>query len=178
MPNSAFTLLLFCSVGVLLPSIAASAPAAIPTATLLSEMRRAYGGDHWNHVGALQSEGKETGDGLGGAWHAVVDLHSGQYVSRWDNEVFSAAYGIDAQGRWHKGLSGIAGPNDSDEAKALAISESWLRRFGFLMSPTHATLRLLADAEENGHAGGTRYRLSIQCVAGAILARVQSREAA
>lgn len=149
MPN--MSRLLFGSVALLLPSIVTSTPAGDTTTTLLQEIRQAYGGDHWSHVGALQSEGSETSDGLSGAWYSLVDLHSGYYISRWHNKMFSTADGSDAQGRWHLGVSGVPGPYDSAEAKAVAISERWLRGFGFLMPNIQATLRPLPDAEENGH---------------------------
>ncbi|RDS83511.1 PDZ domain-containing protein [Dyella monticola] len=135
---------------VLAPGMAGSVPSSNPADSLLREMRQAYGGDHWNHVSALQSEGTETGDGLSGAWQSLAELHHGYYISRWRNEMFSAADGIDAQGRWHQGVSGMIGPYDSDEAKALAISESWLRRFGFLAVQPDASFQLLTDSEEHG----------------------------
>jgi len=135
---------------VLAPGMAASAPASNPADSLLHEIRKAYGGDHWDHVSALQSEGTETGDGLSGAWQSLVDLHHGYYISHWHNAMFSAADGIDAQGRWHQGVSGMVGPYDSDEAKALAISASWLQRFGFLAAQPDASFQLLSDSEEHG----------------------------
>lgn len=125
-------------------------PDRTATQILLCEMRQAYGGDRWNNVGALQSDGREISDGLDGAWHSLEDLHGGYFISRWDNEMFSVANGIDAQGRWHQGISGMVVPNDSDEAKAVAISASWLRRFGFLIPQTHATWQLLADGQQDG----------------------------
>lgn len=147
----AISRLLFCFAGVLLPVLASSAPVDSSVETVLHDLRQAYGGDLWNHVAAIESEGRETADGMSGAWQALVDIRSGQFISRSRNELFSTDEGFDAAGRWHLGLSGMVGPEDSDEAKAIAISESWLYRYGYLMPQLHATYRLLADAEEQGH---------------------------
>jgi hypothetical protein len=62
------TLLAMLMAGTLSPACAAPTD---DTATLLRELRQAYGGEHWNHVGALQFEGKETSDGLIGSWQGA-----------------------------------------------------------------------------------------------------------
>ncbi|MFC5741369.1 aspartyl protease family protein [Dyella tabacisoli] len=120
------------------------------TTALLREVRQAYGGDSWIHVGGLVVEGKETADGLIGESHKAVDLRNGYYSASSRNPVFAGADGFDAQGRWHQDISGLIHPLDSDEAKTVAISENWLGRFGFLHSQS-ASFRPLADGEENGH---------------------------
>lgn len=125
--------------------------AATDTHTLLREMRQAYGGARWNAVGALQADGKETADDLAGPWQMIVDLRSGQFVSRMRNEVFSSAQGTDAQGRWREDITGLVHPLDSDEARTVGVTEDWLRRFGFLEPQPSAVYRALPDAQEKGH---------------------------
>lgn len=119
--------------------------------SLLRDMRQAYGGDHWSHVGALAMQGRQTSEGLSGTFDATINLRDGHYVTHWQNEAFATDDGLDAQGRWHRGASGMVGPYDSDEAKAVAASESWLQRFGFLQPATATLFHTLPDIEENGY---------------------------
>jgi len=128
---------------------------ATPTddsAALLHDMRQAYGGERWSHVAALSANGKEDSDGLSGPWQLLVDLHSGQYAVRMRNDVFGSAQGIDAQGQWREDITGLIHPLDSDEARTVAITESWLWRFGFLDANAPVSYRRLPDAQDNGHA--------------------------
>src|SRR5579859_4335659 len=133
----------------LLPALAAAAPGTDDITPTLRELRQAYGGEHWNGIGALLLDGQQSSEGLRGELHTAIDLRQGYYLSRQRNAVFASAEGYDAKGRWHQDTSGLVHPYDSDEAKAVAISESWLRRFGFLQ-PQRASFRRLPDANENG----------------------------
>jgi len=136
--------------GLLLPALTAAAPASGDANALLHDLRQAYGGDHWSGVGALLIDGKQTSEGLTGEQHTAVDLRTGYYASRARNAMFANADGYDAKGRWHQDISGMVHPYDSAEAKAVAISENWLRRFGFLQAD-HTRYNTLPNADENGH---------------------------
>ncbi|MDR3444867.1 aspartyl protease family protein [Dyella sp.] len=132
----------------LFPALAMAASTGGDATASLQELRQAYGGDHWNTIGSLLLDGRQTSDGLTGELHTAVDLRTGYYASRQRNAVFASADGYDEIGRWHQDISGLVHPYDSDEAKAVAISESWLRRFGFLRTDdTH--FNPLPDAYEN-----------------------------
>lgn len=133
----------------LLPVLATATPGADDAAPMLRELRQAYGGEHWNGIGALLLDGKQESDGLNSELHATIDLRNGHYLSRLRNVAFASAEGYDANGRWHQDVSGLVHPYDSDEAKAVAISESWLRRFGFMQSQL-ASFKPLPEANENG----------------------------
>jgi len=147
MPHPARPLLGLLLAGALSQALAA---AADDSTTLLDSMRQAYGAAHWNNVAALQISGKETSDGLSGPWHATVNLRNGQYAMRAHNEVFDNASGIDAQGKWREDQTGLIHPLDSDEARAIAVTESWLLRLGFLDAKSSVTYRRLPDAQDNG----------------------------
>jgi hypothetical protein len=71
-------------------------------------------------------------------------------MTRMRNDVFGTAEGIDAQGQWREDLTGLIHPLDSDEARTVAATESWLRRLGFLDPRSSADYRRLPDAQENG----------------------------
>ena len=153
MPSPVFRsrrLALIC-LGLSLRCLAVAAPASGDASVLLHDLRAAYGGAHWNGVGALSIDGKQTSDGLTGELHALVDLRTGCYVSRERNAAFANADGYDAKGRWHKDISGMVHPYDSSEAKTVAISENWLRRFGFLQAD-RTRFNALPDADDNGRS--------------------------
>ncbi|WP_266170332.1 aspartyl protease family protein [Dyella subtropica] len=119
---------------------------------LLRQLQQAHGAAALQHHAALVAEGKEESDGLSGSWNLTVDLRNGHFAEHARNPVFTGADGYDAQGRWHQDISGLIHPNDSDEATTVAISENWLRRFGFLSTGTDdVNYRRLPDAEEKGH---------------------------
>lgn len=132
----------------LLPGLAA----ADDSSTLLRELQQAHGASVLARHGALTAEGKEEADGLSGPWQLSVDLRTGYYTERSRNSVFVNADGYDAQGRWHQDITGLVHPYDSDEAMAVTVSETWLRRLGFLTpKPDDVTYRRLPDAKEQGH---------------------------
>jgi hypothetical protein len=135
-------------VGILSPALAT---ASADSSALLASVRAAYGGAHWNDVAGLQADGKEDADGLSGPWQTSVDLRTGQYLSRMRNDVFGAAQGLDANGQWREDITGMVHPLDSDEARTVAVTESWLRRFGFLDPQASVTYRRLPDAQADGH---------------------------
>lgn len=137
--------------GLFLPVAVPAAPVHGGTATLLRQLRQAHGGDRWNGIGALLADGQETSDGLTGAMHAATDLRNGHFVVRARNPAYLRADGLDAQGRWHQDMSGLIHPYDSAEARAMAITESWLQRFGPLTATSVASYRMLPDEMENGH---------------------------
>lgn len=136
--------------GLFVPLALPAMPAKDATSALLQQLRQAHGGDRWSSVGALLADGRETGDGLSGAMHAAVDLRSGHFAVRASNPVHPRADGLDAQGRWHQDMSGLVHPFDSAEARAMAITESWVERFGVLTAPAAASYRALPDATEDG----------------------------
>jgi hypothetical protein len=135
--------------GALSPAFAA--PTNDSTA-LLDSIRQAYGGARWSEAAGLQATGTEDSDGLRGPWQWSVDLRNGQYVSRMRNEVFGSAQGVDAQGQWREDITGMVHPLDSDEARTVAATESWLHRFGFLDPQAPVVYRRLPDAQEQGRA--------------------------
>jgi hypothetical protein len=69
-----------------------------------------------------------------GGRSSIVDRRSGAYATSATHPVRSAADGLDADGRWHRDVSGAVHPFDSDEAKVVAVTEAWLLRYGWLDS--------------------------------------------
>lgn len=146
MPNRARPLLGLLLASALSPALAASSDSA----AVLDSLRQAAGGARWNEVAGLQANGTEDSDGLKGPWQFTVDLRSGQYLSRTRNEMFGSAQGFDDQGQWREDITGMVHPLDSEEARTVAATESWLRRFGYLDPRDQARYRRLPDAQEQG----------------------------
>lgn len=138
--------------GLLLASLLSPAWAATnnDATALLRDLRQAYGGEHWSSVSALTAEGQETSDGLSGPWQGTFNRRNGHYVTHARNDVFATAEGADAQGHWRQDQSGLIHPLDSDEANTAAISEDWLRSYGYLQPSGNTHYRLLADVADGG----------------------------
>lgn len=84
-------------------------------------------------LGTMLSEGLES------TWTEAVDPHSGAWRIAVAHPARRYADGADGQGRWHQDVSGGVHPFDSDEATAVAATEAWLLRFGWL-DPDSATM--------------------------------------
>ena len=137
----------FLMAALLLPALAAADDAD----TLLRELRQAHGADALRRHAAIDAEGNHEADGLKGGWRQTVDLHSGHFAERMRNDLFAVAEGHDANGRWRQDNTGLVHDLNSPEARTVAISENWLRRFGFLDAGDGTRYRALAAADDDGH---------------------------
>lgn len=133
-------------IAALLPALAGANDAD----ALLRELRQAHGAVVVRSHAAIDAEGSQEADGLKGSWHQTVDLRSGHFAAHMRNDVFAVAEGYDDAGRWRQDNTGLIHPLDSAEARTVAASENWLRRFGFLDADDGARYRLLPDADEDG----------------------------
>lgn len=131
----------------LLPALASANDAD----TLLRQLRQAHGADAVRRHAAIDAEGSQQAEGLKGSWRQTVDLRNGRFATRVRNELFAGADGNDADGRWRQDNTGLVHELDSPEARTVAASENWLRRFGFLDAHDNARYRALAEADDNGH---------------------------
>lgn len=135
--------------------LAASANAGALAAdldSLLAQMRNAHGGAAWNGVAWLRAEGVESGPAGSGKATRVVDRATGQFVHRATVGRYTTAEGLDGRGRWRQGRARGAHSLDSDEARAVAASESWLHRFGFADARDPARWTLAGQQELDGVA--------------------------
>lgn len=118
----------------------------------LAQMRAAHGGAAWDKVGWLRMDADETNGAMRGKVNIIVDRTTGQFVRRTDFRLYRVADGIDAGGRWRQDSSGGWHPLDSDEARAVAASESWLNRRAYLDPRDHAQWREAGSKTEDGVA--------------------------
>ncbi|MGZ3183830.1 MAG: aspartyl protease family protein [Telluria sp.] len=123
---------------------------ASDASAVLARMRAAYGAAAWENRSCLLMEGAQAGGGLPGQIRVAVDRASGRFAHRMDFGDYRAADGLDAHGRWRQDGSGGFHSLDSDEARAVAASESWLVRFGFLDRNDGAAWTVAEPVEEQG----------------------------
>jgi predicted aspartyl protease len=118
----------------------------------LAQMRAAHGGAAWDKAGWLRMAADETTDGLHGKVTVIVDRATGQFVRRSEFKLYRVADGIDENGRWRQDSTRGFHPLDSAESRAIAASESWLNRRGYLDSRDNASWRDAGTAVEDGVA--------------------------
>lgn len=118
--------------------------------SLLGQMRAAHGGAAWSKVGWLRAQGTETSPAGSGKASRVVDRATGQFVHRATAGRYTTAEGLDGRGRWRQNRARGVHALDSDEARAVAASESWLARFGFADARDTARWTLAGEVEQGG----------------------------
>lgn len=127
------------------------APVTIPIE--IQRMKTASGGPRWNSVTSIAAEGVKVSFGLTGRFRVADQLVTGFFERRADYRLFANAEGLDRAGRWREDNSGQVHPLDSEEAAAVAASESYLERRGyFFPERLPATFRVLEPAREQGRA--------------------------
>jgi hypothetical protein len=138
----------------LLASAQASGQPASPSPVdLLAQLRAAAGGAAWDRVAAVTAVGQKTSFGLKGPYRASEDLATGRFVRRADYGLLRNAEGLDAAGRWRMDNSGWVHPLDSDEARAVAVTEAWLAARRYLFPErANAAFEALTPATEAGRA--------------------------
>ncbi|HEY4092352.1 MAG TPA: aspartyl protease family protein [Luteibacter sp.] len=100
-------------------------------------------------VPAFEARGTLSSEGLDSAWREAVDTRTGMWRIDVTHAVRAYADGADASGRWHRDISGGVHPFDSTEARAVAITEAWLLRFGWL-DPDSAAMGPSSITRERG----------------------------
>ena len=135
-----FLLILFCGVA------SAEATEAIPDVLLAI---RAQASPGLAALPGFEATGTQSSEGLDAQWREIVDRRSGAYATTATHPVRSTADGLDAEGRWHRDVSGGVHPFDSDEAKVVAVTEAWLLRYGWLDND-RTTYRDEGEVREGG----------------------------
>jgi hypothetical protein len=68
---------------------------------------------------------------MGGAFSELVDPNTGATISHWTQDGFAEADGSSGTMRWTQDFSGTTHWLDSDHAKAVAATDSWIERRGW-----------------------------------------------
>jgi aspartyl protease len=113
-------------------------------------MKDKTGGGRWDSVVALSAEGEKASFGLTGRFHQFEDLSSGLFEAAAEYSIFSNAEGFDSAGRWRQDNSGGVHPLDSDDAQAVAVSESYLARRGYFFPDRAPALFQALESQVEG----------------------------
>jgi hypothetical protein len=85
----------------------------------------------WRNASTLTVRGTSDADGLKGTVVETMDIRTGRYVTVKDYGLFSEADGFTGRFNWVQDSSGASHQLDSEPARAIAITEAWLRRRGW-----------------------------------------------
>jgi len=142
--------------------------------SLLAEVKTALGGRRWDSIAVISAEGSKSSYGMHGKYRSIDQLSNGFFLRRAEYPLFLNAEGLDGMGRWRQDNSGLLHPLDSDEAIAVAVTESYIARRGFLFPERIQTqFGTESDAVEGGRhvkrvritpRGGREFTLSIDDV--------------
>jgi len=123
--------LLVSSTRVLAASLPRHASPAETARLIIDETKAAAGGDRWDAVQEIDGEGEKTSFGLSGGFRTRGQLTTGFFTHEAKYSIFSNAEGLDRNGRWRLDNSGQIHPLNSDEAKTVALSESYISSRGY-----------------------------------------------
>jgi hypothetical protein len=98
----------------------------------IQQLKGASGGSAWDSVTLITADGEKTSFGLVGKYQSVENIGTGHFWRRADYGIFANAEGMDETGRWRQDNSGQVHSLDSEEARAVAISDAYLARRGYL----------------------------------------------
>ena len=119
-------------------------------AALLARLKAATGGERWDRATTVSAAGEKTSFGLKGAYGSAEDLATGRFARRSDYGLLANAEGLDDAGRWRRDNSGGVHPLDSDEARAVAATEAYLARRGYLFPERAGAALTLQDPATEG----------------------------
>lgn len=125
---------------------------------LFARYKQASGGDRWDSVQALRSEGTLKAGGLEGAFGSVVDVAHGRSASHYRLGPIEGAQGYDGSIGWSRDPGGEVAELDAPEAKRAARSQAWLDARGHWYPERHPAALSAVQARE--HAG-KRYEVIV-----------------
>jgi hypothetical protein len=134
-------------------------------ASVFARYRQASGGDAWDRVMSLRSEGTLSAGGLNGEMTIVQDLVHGRSVDRYTLGPIKGADGYDGAIGWSQDPGGEVAVLDAPEAKRRARSEAWLDARAFWypdrVGPSHgassSSVSASYSAVASRDADGKRY---------------------
>ncbi|HKW44160.1 MAG TPA: hypothetical protein VJN22_00800 [Candidatus Eremiobacteraceae bacterium] len=129
------------------------APGGCAAGRILSEARAVTGGDRWNDVGEIITEGGIDDAGAKGSFRAMRDLKTGRNAFKESLGVGRVAYIYDGHVRWEVDQAGGVHALSAPDSVARAITGAYLDR-GVLWSdsPNDVKLRCVKTASEGDRA--------------------------
>jgi hypothetical protein len=112
----------------------------------------------WRGVNTLNVRGASEADGLRGTFVQTLDVKTGRHVTQRDYGVFATAEGFDGELDWARDRSGGSHVLDASAARAIAVTQAWLRRRGWC-EPVKGEVVHAPDAQD-GQIAETLYRVT------------------
>lgn len=108
-------------------SAAAAAPSPAPTPSeILVKAKAAMGGNAWDQVRAIRSEGRLETSGLKGTLRSLEDTSTGASVSQFDLGVAKGANGFDGKVSWSQDASGVSRDEGDPGSRRQAANDAFL----------------------------------------------------
>jgi hypothetical protein len=85
----------------------------------------------WNRAATVTLQGTTQSEGLSGTFSLTLDTRTGRYVAKREFGIYAVADGFDGKLDWTRDRSGASHFLDSAAARAISITQSWLRRRGW-----------------------------------------------
>jgi hypothetical protein len=133
------------------PPARAAGQMPVACAALLAKARAAAGGTAWRGVVRLTAQGRATESSLPGSGTLDADLVRGRHAERFDLAVVGKIATVyDGTTVWQQDFSGGVHPIDSAFARALAVTDAYIARRGYLAA-NDTTAKTCYAESERGH---------------------------
>ncbi len=103
----------------------------VDPAALLNSMYLATGGKAWDKLAGVELRGAYAQGGLTGTFEETVDLRKGRDVLAFDLGVLRGKQGVQPDFQWEADQTGLATIQDSPDARADAVTQSYQDRNGW-----------------------------------------------
>jgi hypothetical protein len=110
---------------------AASTPTPDAPAQVLARFKAATGGDRWDPVRSIESQGTAEVGGLRGPIETLQDARTGRSVSRFQIGPLTGAEGFDGNTSWEKSAGGEVTSLDSPDVRKRARTQAWLNAMAY-----------------------------------------------
>ena len=120
--------------------------------SVLARAKAVSGGDRWNTARSWRGDGTLTAGGLGGEYHATVELATGRSADSYKLGPVDGADGYDGKQAWGKDPGGEVAALDAPEALRRARSQAWIDARAYWFAQRIAATYAPVEARElDGH---------------------------
>jgi hypothetical protein len=137
----------------LLPPPRATAQDADKVTSILTAMRQASGGDHWEEIRSLHTVMSMSAGGQAVRAESWEDVVTGRYMDRYVRSNFTSQDGYDGVTSWRQSRSGIAYTLGDVDSALVTADEAFRVSRGWWFPERHpATIRFAGIRNENGRS--------------------------
>jgi hypothetical protein len=126
---------------------------------VLSQARIAQGGDAWDDLRTLRTQGVLRTTAMQGRFESLDDARSGRHRDRYDLGELRGENGFDGKRVWTRDPLGATRIETASAPRAAAINEAWRRSHSYWTAYRRGAMRCMGRRDE---AGGTFYVIRVQ----------------